>query len=941
MRSLFVEAKKPAVDIGEAVSPAFQLRRYAWSAKLPISILTDFEEFAVYDCRIRPVKTDKAATARVIHLRYFEYVDRWDELFGLFAPEAIRRGSLERFVAGKKTKKGTAEVDKAFLQEIESWRNELARSFALRNPDLSQRDLNFAVQRTIDRMVFLRICEDRGIEPYGTLQSLQNAPNIYRRLAELFQRADDRYNSGLFHFTPEKNRLGSPDELTLALSIDDKPLKEILQKLYFPDSPYEFSVLPIEILGQVYEQFLGKAIRLTKGHQAKVEEKPEVRKAGGVYYTPAYIVDYIVAQTVGALLGRCGAEKDRSAAAGASAPRPKPADGVTPTQAAKLRVLDPACGSGSFLIGAYRFLLDWHLDWYLADGAEKHAAGRNPKLYRGPADDWRLTTAEKKRILLNNIYGVDIDQQAVEVTKLSLLLKVLEGESGETLSNQLRIFHERSLPDLDGNIKCGNSLIAPDFFNGQQLSLFGDEERWRINAFDWHDEKKGFGAIMAAGGFDAVIGNPPYVRMEAFKDQKCYLRQHYVSHNERSDLYVYFIERELQLLRQGGRFGMIVSNKFLRANYGKNIRSFVAEAANIEWIVDLAGLRVFGKPTVRTILLIAEKGAVKTSMRVLRRRPRRSYSRTCKRAMPACRNVADSLAYDVPANVLGANAWGLAAIRHASLLESLARNATPLAEVVGGKVCRGIVSGLTEAFVISDKTRRRMLARNKRTASIIHPFLQGRAIRRYQIEPGDEYLIYTHHGIDMSRYPAVLEHLRPFKDRLKQRATKQEWYELQQPQYAYVDFMTKPKIVFPDIATGCRFALDREGRFGANTVYFLPTDDLCLLGLLNSKLAYFYFRQTCAALEGPDEAYLRFFGQYLENFPVRLPPPKDKRRARLVDWVETILTLQQKYAAAKAPHHKAALDRDIHIADRAIDRLIYDLYELGDEEISIVEQAAR
>jgi len=165
VRSFFVEAKKPAVDIGEAVSPAFQLRRYAWSAKLPVGILTDFEEFAVYDCRIRPVKTDKASTARILFATYKEYIDRWDELAGLFSPEAIRRGSLEKFVSSKKAKKGTAQVDAAFLEEIESWRSDLARNLALRNPGLSQRDLNFAVQRTIDRMVFLRICEDRGIEP--------------------------------------------------------------------------------------------------------------------------------------------------------------------------------------------------------------------------------------------------------------------------------------------------------------------------------------------------------------------------------------------------------------------------------------------------------------------------------------------------------------------------------------------------------------------------------------------------------------------------------------------------------------------------------------------------------------------------------------------------------------------------------------------------------
>jgi hypothetical protein len=776
---------------------------------------------------------------------------------------------------------------------------------------------------------------------------LQNSPNIYRRLGELFQRADGRYNSGLFHFTPERERPEPPDDLTLGLAIDDKPLTDILQKLYFPDSPYEFSVLPIEILGQVYEQFLGKVIRLTEGHRAKVEEKPEVRKAGGVYYTPSYIVDYIVQHTVGTLLG----EK-------------------TPSQASKLRVLDPACGSGSFLIGAYRYLLDCHLQWYMEDDAEKHARGKSPKLYRGPAGDWRLTTAEKKRILLNNIYGVDIDPQAVEVTKLSLLLKVLEGESGETLANQLRIFHERALPDLGGNIKCGNSLISSDFYNGNQLQLFDDEDRFRINAFDWRDDEKGFGRIMSAGGFDAVIGNPPYVRMEAFKEQKIYLRQHYTTHDERSDLYVYFIERELQLLRKSGRFGMIVSNKFLRANYGRNLRSHVVEVANVERIVDLAGLRVFGKPTVRTVLLIAEKGAAKTATRYSPP-PSRKQLEDVIEGDADLTALAESLAYDVPENVLGANSWQLSAIEHASLLKSLARNSTPLVDFVGGKVCRGIVSGLTEAFVISgktrqdilsknsgkvcmgiksglteafvisDKTRRKILSRNKRAAAVIRPFLQGRCIRRYRIEPQDEYLIYTHHGIDMTPYPAVLEHLLQYKKKLQQRATKQKWYELQQPQYAYVEYMTKPKIVFPDIATGCRFALDRDGYFGANTVYFLPTDDLRLLGLLNSKLAFFYFKQTCAALEGPDEAYLRFFGQYMENFPVKLPSPKDKRHARMIEWVKAALVLNEKLATAKTPHEQTLIDRHISIAEWQINHLVYELYGLTDDEIKIVEEIAR
>ncbi len=917
VRSFFVEAKKPSVDIRDAISPAYQLRRYAWSAKLPVSILTDFEELAVYDCRIRPVKTDKAATARVIYRRYTEYLDWWDELHGLFSPEAIRRGALDKFVTSKKVKKGTAEVDAAFLDEIESWRTALARNIALRNQDLSQRDLNFAVQRTIDRMIFLRICEDRGIEPYGALQSLQNGPTAYRRLGELFQRADERYNSGLFYFTPEKGRADPPDELTLGLTIDDKPLKDIIKRFYYPDSPYEFSVLPAEILGQVYEQFLGKVIRLTKRHQAKVEEKPEVKKAGGVYYTPSYIVDYIVKQTVGKLV-----------------------EGRTPRQLSKLRVLDPACGSGSFLIGAYQYLLDWHRDQYLAADPEKHARGRPPRLYRGTSGDWRLTTAEKKRILLNNIYGVDIDPQAVEVTKLSLLLKVLEGESQQTLSNQLRLFHERALPDLSSNIKCGNSLIGPDFYDDGQMSLLDEEERYRVNVFDWKAE---FPDILRGKnpGFDAMIGNPPYIRMEAFKELKSYLREHYCSHDERSDLYVYFIEQEHNLLRDGGKFGMIVSNKFLRAKYGQNIRTRIGEVAAVERILDLAGLRVFRKPTVRTIVLITTKSGEETATEYSPP-PLNDDFLSVQAGTTALSEVADPLIYLVGHGELRPEGWTLLRPEHLALMDRLAQGATSLLEVSGNQICMGVKSGLTEAFIISAETRAEILRQNPEAEAIIRPFLQGRNIRPYQLVPNDEFLIYTHHGIDMSAYPAVLEHLRPFRTRLESRATKQNWYELQQPQYGYVTFLEKPKIVFPDIATTCRFALDTDGYFGANTVYFLPLDDLRLLALLNSRLGFFYFKQTCAALEGAGEAYLRFFGQYLENFPVVLPKRSEKRRNnRMVELVERMLLLHKDLDSPKTAHARTVIERQIEATDRQIDRLVCELYGLTDEEIAIVEEATR
>ena len=346
-RKFFLEAKKPSVDIKGDIHPAYQLRRYAWSARLPLSILTDFEEFAVYDCRVKPAHTDSAATARVLYITFREYAERWDELYALYSREAVLKGSFDRYADSTDRKKGTAGVDEAFLREIESWREALARNIALRNPSLSTRELNFAVQRTIDRVIFLRICEDRGIEPYGQLLQLPNGPRVYPRLVELFRRADARYNSGIFHFENEKDQSEEPDLLTPSLSVDDAPLKDIIKSLYYPESPYEFSVLPAEILGQVYEQFLGKVIRLTAGHRAQVEDKPEVKKAGGVFYTPSYIVDYIVEHTLGALLEGKTIDQARGTRGGAP-----------------LRVLDPACGSGSFLIVAYQRLLDWYRERY-------------------------------------------------------------------------------------------------------------------------------------------------------------------------------------------------------------------------------------------------------------------------------------------------------------------------------------------------------------------------------------------------------------------------------------------------------------------------------------------------------------------------------------------------------------------------------------------------
>ena len=293
-RKFFVEAKKPEVNLKTASEPAFQVRRYGYSAKLPLSILTNFEEFAVYDTRIKPEKTDDASVARVFYCTYQEYLNNFEFLYNTFSKEAILKGRLDAFVEENKNKKGTSEVDKELLKTLESWREDLAKNIALNNPKISLHELNLAVQKIVDRIIFLRIAEDKSMENYGELKnaiSNDQKSSIYMSLVQLFNKANTKYNSGLFATLPFL------DELI----IEDKTFTNIIEGLYYPDCPYEFSILPVEILGSIYEQFLGKTIRFrgVKGdrHTAIIEEKPEVKKAGGVYYTPEYIVKYIVERT--------------------------------------------------------------------------------------------------------------------------------------------------------------------------------------------------------------------------------------------------------------------------------------------------------------------------------------------------------------------------------------------------------------------------------------------------------------------------------------------------------------------------------------------------------------------------------------------------------------------------------------------------------------------
>lgn len=858
-RKFFVEAKKPAISVKTDGPSAFQLRRYAWSSKLPLSLLTNFAEFAAYDCRVQPFQADKASTARVLFFTYEQYVEHWDEIV-TFSKDAVLKGFFDKFIASTKIKRGTAEVDDAFLREIEKWRSDLASNIALRNPGLSQRELNFAVQRIIDRIIFLRISEDRGVETYGQLRDLQTSDNIYQQLCAVFQRADDRYNSGLFHFLPEKDRAELPDTLTLKLRIDDDRLRGILKRLYYPDSPYEFAVLPIDILGQVYEQFLGKVIVLSPAHRATVKDKPEVKKAGGVYYTPTYIVDYIVRNTVGQLL-----------------------DGKTPKQAARLRILDPACGSGSFLIGAYHYLINWHREWYLNDGTAKHAK----EVYQGHGSQWFLTIGEKKRILRNNIYGVDIDPQAVEVTKLSLLLKVLEGESEQSLNTTLRLFHERALPDLGDNVKCGNSLIGSDFYKYEQLLLLDEEERFRINVFDWSDTE-GFPQIMRNGGFDAVIGNPPYSYRNATEEK---LRPYYLAEFKSAEgnfeLYKFFLERNLQLCQPLGVVGMIVSATFLVQPTFERLRKLLLRSALVR--VAPLGPKVFKNATVDTCILVLRKEQPRDDHEVQIVAPDfpldlPQAAEYAVRQRRFCENSGSVFDYKLSE-------------KSAAVAQRLLQSFPPIEH--GFEFGVGINTGYIRSELVAPR----------RIDSRYHKMVPGSGISRYGAVETHGWIMYDPDFV---------------RRRAERGRTLPAEYLLSSDKILVVrtrNLSLKRRII-ATIDTSGAYNLNRLSNIVARPGYSLQG----LLGILNSELFQWLFAT-------------RFFDYEIKPVYLRAAPLADANDSKLVALVEEMILLQTRLGATRTSHERAALERQIQAADRSIDRRVYHIYGLSPEDTTIVESS--
>lgn len=572
-RAFFLEAKKPSVHIENSREAAFQARRYGWSANLQMSVLSNFEHLAVYDSRYRPRLEEEAPTARYRLYRFSEYVERFDEIYDLLSKDRVYAGSItETFAANDY--RGVEPFDAHFLSQIERWREDLARSLLAGNR-LDAGQLNYLIQRLINRIIFLRVCEGRNLETYERLKHVRS----YAELRDIFVEADRRYNSGLFDF--------AEDTLSLRLIIEPDILVAIFQDLYLPNSPYAFSVVEPDIIGEIYETYLGRQIAVGEGGAVAVVEKPEVAVSNGVVPTPNYVAREVVSKTLAPLVS-----------------------GKSPDELGGLRVADLSCGSGVFLLAAYDYLVNHAREWYVAHGPENFP----DKVYQGAGQSWYLSLGEKERLLLGTIFGVDVDLQAAEVARFSLLLRFIEDETAASISSYVDQRGTGALPSLEANIRWGNSLVDERYFD---FNPEADANEALLTSVRPMAFEIAFPEVMREGGFSAIVGNPPYVRIQNlvryFPEELAFYRSELGDYSTAAgnniDKYYLFIERAMSLLRADGRLGYIVPHKFFVLKAGTNLRDLISRNRYLAEITHFGVSQVFpGRATYTAIVVLSRAG---------------------------------------------------------------------------------------------------------------------------------------------------------------------------------------------------------------------------------------------------------------------------------------------------------------------------------------------
>lgn len=864
----FLETKKVHEDLTDPrwVKQAID---YAWTKSVTWALLSDFEGLRVFNAEW---KESDPFRAQFIDFDLDSYLTDFERLWWLSKPEtSARRLDIEAEKVGKKIKR--LPVSQNLFDDLKRWRENLFKNYKAFNPIFSTAQIDEAVLRLLNRLIFIRTAEDREVENnrlralVRELKDQKKIRNLDVALGELFRELDGIYNSELFakHFSEE-------------LKIPPTDLEEIINGLYEKNfTRYNFNALDADVLGTAYEQYLGHVVidtpLVSADAESHVQEKKTKRKSQGIYYTPAFVTKYIVQQTVGKYLSERGY----------NASKPP-------------RVLDMACGSGSFLIEAFDVIDDF-------------VAKERGHAQKDEVDFYDRT--RQMEVLQNCIYGVDKDKQAVEVARLNLLLRGL---------------HSREKLPMLYNIANGDSL--------------------RSDTYPSH-----FPQVMKEGGFDVIIGNPPYVRQETLGEEfKAYAKENFETYAGTADLYVYFIEQAHKLLKPNGLFGMIVSNKWMRSNYGKALREFLTRESALVEIIDFGELPVFENAATFPVIIITRKAKTEKQNFV--------YAPIKRLDFDSLHDEVNNIGTKLDERALQGGNWTLSSGGEQSILDKMRLAGVTLDKYTNGKVYFGIKTGFNEAFYITENERDFLIKQDKKSIQHIKPLLVGDDIRNYHFNYKNKYMIRVPNGWTnenkgtsknawdwfQKQHPALASHLGQHKSTLEKRGDKGDyWWELRACDY-YESFEVA-KIIYPIISRESRFCYDIEGYYTNDKTYIIPSNDLYLLGLLNSNLIWLFLKRTCSVLGDPDKGgrlELRYvFMRQLPIYQIDFDNPAEKSaHDEIVKLVENMLTLQKERQAVRPEDdfdHARNLDREIERVDNEIDQRVYALYGLTEEEIRIVE----
>lgn len=951
----YIEAKHSKYDLQKKTEFIWQAYSYSYSTqskakfqKVDFALLTDFEEFRFFDCTF-PVKNHQTLNNYcVIDWKYQDYIQNFDRLWEYFERENVRNGSLEKlYINEKKIKENRIPPDKAFLKDLDDekdgWRIKLAKDIKKYQPDFSAEFITQSVQLILDRFIFIKVLSDRDIEEdiiknlVIKISSIKDKEEgiIYDECRDVFDSLDKTYNGSIF------TKRSELDEV----KVSNKILLEILKDLLPENSRYNFKVIPIEILGTIYEQFLGKVV-VTTDKRASIDYKPEVRKAGGVYYTPDYIVDYIVEKTVGEKLKECKKFEDLL----------------------EIKICDPACGSGSFLITAYDHLIRWTISYYESKIKTDTTANSSSSELKGISKDERklvyldsdgqvrLTSKIKRDILKSCIYGVDIDAQAVEVTKMSLSLKALENTNHYEVYNERTLFHTTILPTLEGNIKCGNSLVGTDIYEDSKLFSISDKEKSKINAFDWQYEFINIfnidnNEILKVNGFDCIIGNPPYIRIQALKVSSPEIVQYFGNKYETGrtgnyDIYILFVEKALKsLLNRKGLFGFILPSKFFTTDYGETLRSLIIKDKHLTQLIDFKHEQVFEGPSTYTCLLFLSKMSS----------PGFTY-RVCS-PPNSIKDTGNAEIFFESSSMSEKNTWVFSTTEESKILTKLSQDTIKLLEIPSS-ISRGSSSGNDDVFIVKilgDKYQTKTGKIINLESGLLKIPLYATDFNRYSFKPlNKERIIFPYqvnnNGFDLiqegelkKQYPETYLYLLENKKLLEKRKQYSSWYSFSAPRSLHLH--TKADIVIPLLANGGIFALipddSREmyclmasGGFSI-TIQNKDYSPYYILGLLNSKLLFWNLHKISNIFRG---GWITCTKQYFGTLPIKIINTNNRKyHDNISIYVSKVMELKQKTFDTKVESIKNTTLRELDTLNRKIDSLVYQLYDLTPEEIALVE----